>query len=185
MEKLNYYVLKNFRTIPFSKRSYNEQHEYFVKADVYHVGKPHTLLDIVPIWQNNRYGNIIDIIHNHEVNGDTIPNELFQPVPGEFVNFEWPQPLYRIYTDDDVRLGRCSSNMVGKYVRNLNGTIKVFNRVKVFCLIHPSFIEVLNHNINIRGEINLIQNVPRYLPNWQPEYRAQKSIEYCYEEVNH
>lgn len=183
MEKFNKYFFRNFRTFPFSKRSFNEQHEYFVKADVYSVKEPRRLLTVVPIWQRNTYGNIIDLIRNNEVNGTPIPNDLYQPIPGEFVNVQWHLPLYRIWTDDDVRLGRCPSNKLGEYVQNRDGTYKVFNKVKVFCLINPGYIEVIENNITIIGEIDLRTQTPKYLSSWDPEYRARKKIEYCYEEI--
>lgn len=180
---INYYRLKNFQTRHFSRRSFNEQHDYFVVADVYSASKPDSLLAIVPIWQKRTYGNIIDQIRNHEVKGTPIPDELYQPVPGEFVNYKWPKPLYRIWTEDDVRLGLCSPNKVGHYRQNIDGSYKIFSTVKVFCLINPSYIEIQRHMMNFRGENDLLKNTPRYIQNWEPEYRAQKRVEYCFEEI--
>lgn len=37
--------------------------------------------------------------------------------------------------------------------------------------------------MNIRGENDLLRNIPRYIQNWKPEYRAQKRVEYCFKET--
>jgi hypothetical protein len=37
--------------------------------------------------------------------------------------------------------------------------------------------------MNIKGENDLLRNIPRYIQNRKPGYRAQIRVEYCYEET--
>ena len=47
MEK---YIFKNYRTRRFSKKTFEDQGEYYIVADLFREDNPTKLLDVVPYW---------------------------------------------------------------------------------------------------------------------------------------
>ena len=89
--------------------------------------------------------------------------------------------MLRRYTDDDVYRGLCDEGKIGTYVCNPDGTYRLFNTIRVFCVVNPAYIKAKND-----PRLNNVHDlkIPRYLPKWEPEYRAEHKKRYCYVELS-
>ena len=174
MEK---YCFINYRTRRFSQKTFEEQGDYYIVADVVRADNPTKILDVVPYW-----GSAEEVIvRKFEEQSVPLPKKFNEPFYGEFVTVPCDTPLLRRYTDDDAYRGLCDISKVGTYVCNSDGTYRLFNTIRVFCVVNPAYIKAKN-DPRIKKVHDL--NIPRYLPKWEPEYRAEHKKRYCYVELS-
>ncbi len=169
------YYFNNYRTRRFSQKTFEEQGDYYIVADVVCTDNPTKILDVVPYWGSGKE----EIVHKYEEQSCPLPKNFNEPFYGEFVNVPSNIPLLRRYTEDDAYRGLCDKGKVGTYVCNPDGTYRLFNTIRVFCVVNPAYIKA-NNNPKIKNVHDL--NIPRHLPNWEPEYRAKHKKRYCYVE---
>ncbi|MBO4719786.1 MAG: hypothetical protein J5658_07935 [Prevotella sp.] len=173
MEK---YYLKNYRTRRFSQKTFDEQVDYYIVADVVLADNPAKILDVVPYWGSGDE----EIVRKSEEQSVPLPKKFYEPFYGEFVAVTCDTLLLRRYTEDDAYRGLCDEGKVGTYVCNPDGSYRLFNSIRVFCIVNPSYIKVKN-DPRLKDVLDL--NIPRYLPKWEPEYRAEHKKRYCYVEL--
>ena len=140
MEK---YLLTNWETVPFKKKSFEGQLDRYLKVCVASVDSPHRVLHILPLYGKECRGGFSDLIEevrNYEIckeKGEPCspPSFMSKPVEGGFE--EIPSlhgALFRRFTPDEARYGLCHPNDVWKAERMENGKVKVYHTIKVFCL---------------------------------------------------
>ena len=137
------FLFTNWETVPFKKRSFEEQLDRYLKVCVASVDNPQKVLIILPLFgKKNRGGftELIEVVRNHELGQDEknpFPfSDLLKPQEGEFI--EVPStigPLFRIFTKDEARYNICTEENVGKVERLSNGKVKIYDSIKVFSLI--------------------------------------------------
>lgn len=171
------YIFKNYRTRRFSHKTFEEQGDYYIVADVVLADNPTTILDVVPYWGSGDE----EIVRKSEEQSDTLPKKFNEPLYGEFVTVPSDTPLLRRYTDDDAYRGLCDISKVGTYVCNSDGTYRLFNTIRVFCVVNPVYIKV-KYDPRLKNAPDL--KIPKYLPKWEPEYRAEHKKRYCYVELS-
>lgn len=173
---MNKYIFNNYRTRRFSQKTFVQQGDFFIIADVVSVDSPSLILDVVPMWGTGNENEVREA----EINGTVLPKRYYEPFYGEFLNVPWVKPLYKQYTSEDAYMGLCKYNSIGEFVCNSDGSLKVFNSIRVFCIINPYFLKFINND----RQKNL-PDIPiqRFLPYWEPEYRAKYKKEYCYVEI--
>lgn len=171
------YILKNHRTRRFSQKTFDEQGDYYIVADVVRADNPTKILDVVPYWGSGDE----DIVRKSEEQSDLLPKEFNEPFYGEFVTVPYDTPLLRRYTDDDAYRGLCEISKIGTYVLNSDGSYRLFKSIRVFCVVNPAYIKVIC-NPRLKNAYGL--NIPKYLPKWEPEYRAEHKKRYCYVEMS-
>lgn len=141
MEK---YLLRNWTTFPFKRKSFDGQMDRFVKVCVVSPEDPSKVLDIVPIYGNeNSSGmrDIIRLIHDKErgypIDDDAkkLLSSLKEPVFGQFECVKSLHgPLFHQFTPDEAKYGLCSVNDVWKPERNNQGKVKEYTSMKVFTI---------------------------------------------------
>lgn len=171
------YILKNHRTRRFYQKTFEEQGDYYIVADVVLADNPTKILDVVPYWGSDDE----EIVRKSEEQSVPLPKKFNEPFYGEFVTVTCDSPLLRRYTDDDVYRGLCDEGKVETYVCNPDGTYRLFNTIRVFCVVNPAYIKAKND-----PRLNNVHDlkIPRYLPKWEPEYRAEHKKRYCYVELS-
>ncbi len=174
MEK---YYFKNYRTRRFSQKTFEGQGDYYIIADVVCADNPTKILDVVPYWGSGKE----DIVRKFEEQSAPLPKKFNEPFYGEFVTVPSYTPLLRRYTEDDAYRGLCDKDQVGSFVFNPDGSVRVFNSIRVFCVINPAYIKV-NNNLKLNKVHDL--KIPKHLPTWEPEYRAEYKKRYCYVEYD-
>ena len=172
MEK---YMLVNYRTRSFSQKTFEGQSDFFVVADVVSANEKEKVLEVVPIW-NNAYLEMVQLAH---MTGEPIPKLFKDSFYGEFSYYPNEKPLYRKYTHEDAYRGLCDNNSIGNFVHNLDGSIRVFNSIIVFCIFNPKYVKAIND----KSFISIANNLPKYLPNWDPGTIARHKKRYCYVEI--
>ena len=170
-------IFKNYRTRRFSHKTFEEQGDYYIVADVVLADNPTKILDVVPYWGSGDE----EIVRKSEEQSDTLPKKFNEPLYGEFVTVPSDTPLLRRYTDDDAYRGLCDISKVGTYVCNSDGTYRLFNTIRVFCVVNPVYIKV-KYDPRLKNAPGL--KIPKYLPKWEPEYRAEHKKRYCYVELS-
>ncbi len=171
------YILKNHRTRRFSQKTFDEQGDYYIVADVVRADNPTKILDVVAYWGSGEE----DIVRNFEEQSVPLPEKFNEPFYGEFVTVTCDTPLLRRYTEDDAYMGLCDEGKVGTYVCNSDGSYRLFKSIRIFCVVNPAYIKAKN-DPRIKNVQDLI--IPRYLPKWEPEYRAEHKKRYCYVELS-
>jgi hypothetical protein len=134
------FLLTNWETVPFKKKSFEGQLDRFLKVSIATVDNPQKVLLTLPLYGNDYGGgfsHLIELVRNYEVGKEEkskIPfEELLQPIDGEFVDIPSKHgPLYKTYTKDDAKYGLCSKEFVGKAERTPTGKIKIYHTIKVF-----------------------------------------------------
>ena len=134
------YLLTNWETVPFKKKSFEEQLDRYLKVCVASVNNPQQVLLVLPLFgKKNRSGftDLIEVVHNHELGQDEkspFPfSELLKPIDGEIVDVPSKHgPLFRIYTKDDAKYNICSLYDVGRVERTATGNVRIYNSIKVF-----------------------------------------------------
>ena len=174
MEK---YMFINYRTRRFSQKTFEQQGDYYVVADVIRADNPTKILDVVPYWGTGDE----DIVRQYEEMSAPLPKKFNDPFYGEFVTVPYECPLLRRYTVDDVYRGLCERDKVGAYVCNSDGSVRLFSSIRVFCIINPAYIKVIS---DPRLKNYTVPNVSKYLSKWEPEYRAEHKKRYCYVELS-
>jgi len=173
MEK---YFFKNYRTRRFSQKTFEEQGAYYIVADVVRADNPTKILDVVPYWGSGDE----EIVRKSEEQSVPLPKKFSESFYGEFVTVPCVTPLLKRYTDDDAYRGICDISKVGTYVCNPDGTYRLFNTIRVFCVVNPAYIRA-NNDTRLK---NVQLNIPKYLPEWKPEKRAEHKKRYCYIEIS-
>lgn len=170
------YLFINFRTRKFYRKTFEEQSENYVVADVVLEKNPSQILDVVAFW-GHEYD---EAVRRFELYGEPLPQSFHKPFYGEFVSVPSETPLLRKLTKDDVHRGLCSVNDIGSYVCNPDGSIRFFYQIKVFCIFNPAYIRALNDD-----RLKNVANTAfiKYQPKWSPEYRAKYQKRYCYVEA--
>lgn len=180
-EGIKEYKLENYRTVPFSKITFPEQHHRFILADVVLAASPNTKLDVVPIFEKRGPGNIVDEVIKHEQTKEPLPSYYNDPFGGEFVNYKWSTPLfYRKYTLRDFQVGLCEEYEIGKFVLNKDNTKRLFDEVKVFCKINPYYMQLKGNKELFERIKNSDFSFPKYEDGWWPNDRVIRKIQYCY-----
>ena len=167
------YLLKNWRTFPFKKKSFEGQLDRFVQVCVVSVENPNKILDVIPIYgkeDDYSFKDIIKLIHDiesgNQLNNDQIllRSHLLSPVEGEFVETKSLHgPLYRIHTREEAEYGLCSLSDIGKpYVTN-EGTVKKYSVINVFT--QPQFS---------------ISGMKTYVNGWAPSQMYYRYFRYKY-----
>lgn len=143
MEK---YLLKNWTTFPFKRKTFDGQMDRFAKVCVVSLENPSKVLDIVPIYGNENSSGLRDIIRLiYDIEkGKTIGNDakqllsaLQEPVLGKFESVESLHgPLFHQFTPDEAKYGLCSANDVWKPERDNQGKVKEYLNMKVFTIIN-------------------------------------------------
>ena len=126
------YMLTNWQTAPFRKKTFEGQLERYAKACVVSLDNPQQVLAVIPIFGN---AEIIDIVHGFELGKNELPSSMRKSFDGEFV--EIPSlhgKLYRRFSLDEARYGICKPDMAWKAERDSNGKVRIYNTIKVFCL---------------------------------------------------
>lgn len=167
----------NYRTRCFSQKTFEEQGDYYIVADVVRADNPTKILDIVAYWGSGEE----DIVRKFEKQSVPLPKMFYEPFYGEFVTVPCDTPLLRRYTDDDVYRGLCDCDKVGTYVHNTDDSYRLFNSIRVFCIVNPAYIKAKS-DTRLKYATDL--NIPKYLPMWEPEYRAEHKKRYCYVEMS-
>lgn len=170
MEK---YIFINYRTRRFSQKTFEQQGDYYVVADVVRANNPTKILDVVPYWGTGDE----DIVRNFEEMSVPLPKKFFDSFYDEFATAPFEKPLLRRFTDDDVYRGLCEKDRVGTYVCNSDGSVRLFKSIRVFCIINPAYIKIIS---DPKLKNYTFPNIPKYLSKWEPEYRAEYKRRYCY-----
>ncbi len=137
------YLLTNWETVPFKRKSFEGQLDRYLKVCVVSVESPHKVLQILPLYgKENRGGfsDLIEEVRNYEICKEkgkpcSLPAYMTKPVEGGFE--EAPSlhgALFRRFTPDEARYDLCPPNNVWKAERMENGKVKVYHSIKVFCL---------------------------------------------------
>ena len=171
------YLFKNYRTRRFSQKTFEQQGDYFVVADVVLADNPTQILEVVAYWGT---GDEEDV-RKFEDYGIPLPKSSYDSFYGEFVNVPYETPLLRRFTDDDVYRGLCEKSKVGTYVCNPDGSVRLFNSIRVFSIINPAYIKIMS---DPRTKDYSVPSISKYLHNWDPKYRAEYKKRYCYVEVS-
>lgn len=139
MEK---YFLKNWKTFPFKKKSFEGQLGRYAKVCVVSANNPDVVIDIIPIYgekYNTGLGRVIKLIYDIELNVplDSESNKLLariqRPVLGQFEEIKSLHgPLYHQFTPDEAKYGLCLNTDVWKPEKDEVGKVKVYNTLKVF-----------------------------------------------------
>ena len=166
------FLLTNWETVPFKKKSFEEQLDRYLKVCIASADNPQKVLLTMPLYgKNNRggYSDLINVVRNHELGQDEksrFPfSELLKPIEGELVEVKSKHgPLFRIFKKDDAKYGICSENNVGKVERTPTGKVKIYNSIKVF--IHYTFD-------NQTGEKRIVHG-------WSPEELYYRFFGYNY-----
>ena len=174
MEK---YIFKNYRTRRFSQKSFEQQGDYYVVADVVRADNPSKILDVLAYWGTGDE----DDIRKFEKKSIPLPKKYNDTFYGEFVSVKYEHPLIRRYTDDDEYRRLCEKSEVGTYVCNPDGSVRLFNSIRVFCIVNPAYIKVIS---DPRLKNYSVPNISKYLSKWEPIYRAEYKKRYCYVEVS-
>lgn len=174
MEK---YIFKNYRARCFSHKTFEEQGDYYIVADVIRADNPAKILDVVSYWGS---GEEV-VVRKFEEQSVPLPEKFNKPFYGEFVTVPCDTPLLSRYTDDDAYRGLCDIRKVGTYVCNSDGSYRIFKSIRVFCVVNPAYVKVIS---NPRLKNASCLNIPKYLPMWEPEYRAEHKKRYCYVEMS-
>lgn len=175
MEK---YYFKNWETFPFKRKSFDGQMDRFVKVCVVSVENPQKVLDIVPIYGNEKSSglrDIIKLIYDKE-RGIALDNESIQllkkleePILGKFDEVKSLHgPLFHQYTPDEAKYGLCSSLDVWKPERDSHGIVKEYMSMRVFTVssYDPDF-----------GKYN-------YVNGWFPNQMYYKYFGYRYKPIS-
>ena len=171
------FILKNYRTRQFSQKTFEGQGEYYIVADVVRSDNPTKILDVVPYWGCGDE----EIVRKSEELSVPLSKKFNEPLYGEFVTIKCDSPLLRRYTYDDAYRGICDISKVGTYVCNPDGTYRLFNTIRVFCVVNPVYIKVKN-DPRLKNVHDF--KIPRYLPKWEPKKRAEYKKRYCYVELS-
>ena len=109
-----------------------------------------------------------------------LPKSFYDSFYGEFVDVSFEYPLIRRYTQDDAYRGICGLDKVNSYILNADGSLKKFYSVRVFCCINPVYIK-FKKDPRFKNVTDF--KISKYLPMWEPEYRAEHKKRFCYEEL--
>ena len=134
------YLMTNWETVPFKRKSFEEQLDRYLKVCVASVDNPQQVLMILPLFgKKNRGGftDLIEVVRNHELGQDDkspFPfSALLIPQEGEIVDVPSKHgPLFRIFTKDDAKYNMCSIDEVGRVERIATGKVKIYNSIRVF-----------------------------------------------------
>ena len=182
------YQFTNFRTRSFRFKSFENQPDLFILADVVLASDRSKPLTVVPIFGSRNE----NIVKDAELHKGFIPDDMYEPFYGEFVHVPWASPLYRIYTDDDAYIGLCSERDVGSFVLNEDLSKRVFNSIRVFCIIDDLYLRICKDK-RLQCAFKLSEGPQhywelgdlrvRYLSKWEPKLRARYKKDYCYIEA--
>lgn len=141
MEK---YLLRDWTTSQFKRKSFDGQMDRFVKVCVVSPKNPSKVLDIVPIYGNERSSGLRDIIRliydkerGYPLDNDAknLLNALQEPVFGQFVRVNSLHgPLFHQFTPDEAKYGLCSENDIWKPERDDQGKVKEYMSMIVFTI---------------------------------------------------
>ena len=139
MEK---YLFKNWKTLPFKKKSFEGQLSRYAKVCIVSIDNPDKVIDIIPIYgekYNTGLGRLIKLIYDIELKVplDSESNRLLallqKPIEGKFEEIKSLHgPLYHQFTPDEAKFGLCLAAEVWKAERDESGKVKIFNSMKVF-----------------------------------------------------
>lgn len=139
MEK---YIFKNWATFPFKRKTFDGQMDRFLKVCVVSINNPKKVLDILPIYGNEKSSGLRDIIkiisdreRGKALDKDSIEllKKLKEPILGQFEEVKSLHgPLFRQYTPDEAQYGLCSEQDVWKPERDSHGKVKEYMSMKVF-----------------------------------------------------
>lgn len=138
------YLLTNWETVPFKKKSFDGQLDRYLKVCVASFENPQQILFIIPLFGTKNGGgfaDLIEVVRNHELGRDEQSHfsfkELLTPQEGELVDVPSKHgPLFRVFTKDDARYNMCSINDIGRAERTATGKVKIYNSIRVFTLLH-------------------------------------------------
>lgn len=167
----------NYRTRRFVQKTFENQGDYYIVADLVRADKPTKIIDVIVYWGSEEE----ELVRKFEEENIPLPKIFDNPFYGEYVDVPQDLPLLRFYTDDDVYRGLCENEKVGTYVCNPDGSLRIFRSIRVFSIINPAYIRINNHPITKNFTV---PNIPKYLHMWEPEYRAEYKKRYYYVEVN-
>lgn len=159
------FLLTNWETVPFKKKSFEGQPDRFIKVCVASIDNPKQVLAIIPLFGiDERY---IKIVHDYELGKRELPSYFNIPYDGEFEEVKSEHgPLYRVFTPDEAKYGICSPNEVGKVERLPNGKVKIYHSIRVFCRFY----------VNKLGK--------QYLNGWFPTQLYQRYFDYSYHRLS-
>lgn len=134
------YIIANFETVPFKRKSFEGQMDRFVKIYIASVDAPDKVLAVVPLFGNDNgtgFYDLIKAVRNHELGQDEktpFPFEdLYKPIDGEFVDVpSMHGPLFRVFTIEDFKCGLCKTDEIGRVERTLDNKVKIYNTIRVF-----------------------------------------------------
>ena len=170
------YIFKNYRTRPYAQKTFESQSDCYVVADLARADNPSKIIDVVVYFGS---GTEV-LINDSNANNKPLPSKYYEPFYGEFVDVQQDSPLYRRYTKDDAYLGRCKPEDVGTYVRNPDGSFRIYNSIKVFCEISTAYYRSKTHPILKKYTL---MNVSKYASGWDPNRLARYKKDYCYVEI--
>ena len=173
MEK---YIFKNYRTRRFSQKTFAGQSDYFVVADLYRADDPSKIIDVVAYFGSETE----DLINSCNEFIIPLPTKDYTPFYGEFVDVKHNSLLYRRYTKDDAYLGRCKPEDEGTYLRNPDGSFRIFNSVRVFCMFSTAYIRSQTHPLLKNKKF---KNISKYASGWDPPTLARYKKDYCYVDI--
>lgn len=143
------YLLTNWSTCPFKKKTFEGQMDRYAKVCVVSVANPQKVLDIIPLYgkvNNTGFSDIIKLIYDIErgIPLDDASKEILEslqmPVWGQFVEVNSQHgPLYRQFTPDEAKYGLCSIHDVWQPERDINGKVIEYMFIKVFTIISNNF----------------------------------------------
>lgn len=168
------YLLKNWKTYPFKKKTFEGQLGRYAKVCIVSIDNPEKVLDIIPIYgekYNSGLGRVIKLFYDIElaVPLDNESNKLWtllqKPIEGKFEEIKSLHgPLFRRFTPDEAKYGLCLATDVWKPERDENGKVRVYNTMMVFTqYMYDSDIGTYS-----------------YVPGWFPNQMYYKYFGYRY-----
>ncbi len=176
MDAKREYILKNYRTRRFAQKSFETQPDYYVVADLAFADNTSEIIDVVAYFESDDEKSV----RLFETKGIALPEAFHMPFYGTFEDVKQDTLLYKRYTDDDAYLCRCRKDEVGSYERNPDGSIRIFDSIKVFYKFNTAYIRTQTYPLLKNYHI---QNVSKYLSGWNPQKLAKYKKDYCYIEI--
>jgi hypothetical protein len=170
------YILKNYRTRQYAQKTFETQPDYYIVADLTFADNPSKIIDVVAYFGSDEEKSV----RLFETKGIPLPETFHKPFYGDFEDVKQDTLLYKLYTDDDAYLGRCRKDEVGSYERNPDGSIRIFNSIRVFYKYNTAYIRTQTNPLLKNYHI---QNVSKYLSGWNPQKLAKYKKDYCYIEI--
>ena len=171
------YILKNYRTRRFSRKSFDSQSKYFIVADLFRADKPNRILGVIAYWGSEEE----DQVRKAEESKTLLPKSFYEPFYGKFEDVKSEVPLLRFYTADDTYCGFCKKEDEGKFLSNPDGSYKVYNSIKVFCRYSTAYIRF---RTDPRTKDYTCRQISKYMEGWEAKKLAQYRKEYCYKELS-